>query len=63
VGKVKVAAFSISVDGFGAGPGQDLGEGEHLFCGIDLPGLGYAPVKTVSGDSATHVIIKKEIQQ
>jgi dihydrofolate reductase len=36
-----------------------LGEGEHLFSGINLPKLGFAPVKTVPGDNATHVLIKK----
>ena len=36
-----------------------LGEGEHLFSGINLPNLGFAPFKTVSGENATHVLIKK----
>ncbi len=36
-----------------------LGEGEHLFSGIDLPKLGFAPLKTVSGEKATHVLLRK----
>ena len=36
-----------------------LGEGEHLFSGINLPGLGYTPLKTVAGEKATHVFIGK----
>jgi dihydrofolate reductase len=36
-----------------------LGEGEHLFSGINLSKLGFAPYKTVSGENATHVLIKK----
>jgi dihydrofolate reductase len=36
-----------------------LGEGEPLFAGINLTALGYAPFKTVSGENATHVLIKK----
>jgi dihydrofolate reductase len=36
-----------------------LGEGEHLFSGINLSKLGFAPVKTVSGEKATHVLIKR----
>jgi dihydrofolate reductase len=37
-----------------------LGEGEPLFSGINLPGLGFAPVKTVFGEHATHVLIGKK---
>jgi dihydrofolate reductase len=36
-----------------------LGEGENLFSGIDLAQLGYAPFRTVRGENATHVFIKK----
>jgi dihydrofolate reductase len=36
-----------------------LGEGEHLFSGINLPNLGFTLLKTVSGKNATHVLIKK----
>ncbi|MGA8501484.1 MAG: dihydrofolate reductase family protein [Candidatus Sulfotelmatobacter sp.] len=36
-----------------------LGEGEHLFSGINLAQLGYAPFRTVRGENATHVFIKK----
>ncbi len=36
-----------------------LGEGEHLFYGINLARLGFIPVETVAGENATHVLIKK----
>ncbi|MGC1782041.1 MAG: dihydrofolate reductase family protein [Acidobacteriaceae bacterium] len=36
-----------------------LGEGEHLFSGMNLPQLGFAPYKTVHGEKATHVAIRK----
>jgi dihydrofolate reductase len=36
-----------------------LGEGEHLLSGINLPQLGFDSVKTVPGENATHVLIKK----
>jgi dihydrofolate reductase len=36
-----------------------LGEGEHLFSGINLSRLGFTPFKTVSGESATHFLIGK----
>ncbi len=37
-----------------------LGEGENLFAGINLHQLGYAVVRTVAGENATHVLIKKK---
>jgi dihydrofolate reductase len=36
-----------------------LGEGEHLFSGINLPALGFIPVGTSAGEKATHVLIRK----
>ena len=36
-----------------------LGEGEHLFSGINLPQLGFALVRTVAGENATHVFVRK----
>ena len=36
-----------------------LGEGENLFSGINLPKLGFASIKAVPGERATHIIIKK----
>jgi dihydrofolate reductase len=36
-----------------------LGEGEHLFSGINLPKLGFVASKTVAGERATHVLIGK----
>ena len=37
-----------------------LGEGEHLFAGINLCQLGFGPVRTVAGENATHVFLKKK---
>jgi dihydrofolate reductase len=37
-----------------------LGEGEHLFTGINLARLGFVPVKTVAGENATHVLVRKK---
>jgi dihydrofolate reductase len=34
-----------------------LGEGEHLFSGINLSSLGFTPFKTVSGENAAHFLI------
>jgi dihydrofolate reductase len=34
-----------------------LGEGEHLFSGINLASLGFTPFRTVSGENATHFLI------
>ena len=36
-----------------------LGEGEHLFSGINLAKLGFLPLKTIAGEQATHVFIGK----
>jgi len=36
-----------------------LGEGEHLFSGINLHQLGFAVVRTVAGENATHVFVGK----
>jgi dihydrofolate reductase len=36
-----------------------LGEGEHLFFGINLHQLGFTPFRTVAGENATHVFIRK----
>jgi dihydrofolate reductase len=36
-----------------------LGDGEHLFAGINLPQLGFEVVKTVGGEKAEHVVIKR----
>jgi hypothetical protein len=68
--KVRVAAFSISLDGSGAGPHQDadnpLGvRGLELHKWLlntqtfDLPRLGFVSVRTVSGENATHVLVQK----
>ena len=36
-----------------------LGEGEHLFNGINFPKLGFTSVERVPGEMATHVTIRK----
>jgi dihydrofolate reductase len=36
-----------------------LGSGEHLLDGIDLRLLGYECVKSVAGERATHVFLRK----
>jgi dihydrofolate reductase len=36
-----------------------MGAGEALFAGLNLPALGYAAVKTIAGERATHVYLRK----
>ena len=36
-----------------------LGEGEHLFAGMNWHELGLAPQRTVGGENATHVFLKR----
>jgi dihydrofolate reductase len=36
-----------------------LGEGENLFAGMNFHGVGFAPYKTVMGENAMHVFIRK----
>jgi dihydrofolate reductase len=36
-----------------------LGEGENLFSGMNLPKLGFASVKTVYGEKAMHLLLRK----
>lgn len=36
-----------------------LGEGEHLFSGMNWHALGFAPTKTVMGENAMHVVFRK----
>lgn len=36
-----------------------MGEGEHLFSGINLHQLGFTNVQTVAGENATHIFMKK----
>jgi len=40
-----------------------LGEGEHLFTGMNLHNLGLHPFRIVSGENATHVLIKRISQR
>jgi dihydrofolate reductase len=36
-----------------------LGEGEHLFNGMNLHDFGFAPFKTIMGENAMHVLLRK----
>ena len=36
-----------------------MGEGEHLFSGIDLPRLGFNNAQFVAGENATHVLVTR----
>jgi dihydrofolate reductase len=36
-----------------------LGEGEHLFAGIDLHQRGFAVVRSIAGENAMHIFMKK----
>jgi dihydrofolate reductase len=36
-----------------------LGEGEQLFSGMNLHGFGFAPFKTIMGENAMHVFLRK----
>lgn len=36
-----------------------LGEGENLFAGVNLPNLGFQPVRVTAGEEATHVILQR----
>ena len=61
--KLRVQSFAISIDGYGAGPNQDLrnplGSGEHLLQDIDMRALGYECTKYVAGERATHVFLRR----
>jgi len=37
-----------------------MGRGENLFAGLDMPGLGYEITKTVQGERALHVFLRKK---
>lgn len=37
-----------------------LGEGEHLFSGINLAALGFVPERVVAGEKATHFVLTKK---
>lgn len=37
-----------------------LGDGEHLFAGINLPQLGFTTVRSVPGENVTHVFIARK---
>jgi riboflavin biosynthesis pyrimidine reductase len=37
-----------------------MGEGEHLFAGMNLQQLGFHVVRSVAGENATHIFIEKQ---
>ena len=37
-----------------------MGEGEHLFAGINLQQLGFRVARSVAGENATHIVIEKQ---
>jgi dihydrofolate reductase len=37
-----------------------LGEGEHLFAGINFPQLGFTSVRSIPGENATHIFVEKK---
>ena len=37
-----------------------LGSGEHLFAGLDMKRLGYAPTEHIAGEKATHIVLTRE---
>lgn len=61
--KFRVNSFSISIDGYGAGPNQSLenplGSGEHLFANLDTPALGYQCTRHVATTGAMHCVLTK----
>jgi dihydrofolate reductase len=36
-----------------------LGRGEHLFHGLDLRALGYQVAESITGERATHLILRR----
>jgi hypothetical protein len=71
MGKLRVNCFTLSVDGYGAGPSQSresphlaispvlLGSGEHLLSGLDLRALGYRITEHNASDAAMHVVLTR----
>ena len=52
-------SYAVYVRKTDGSPAVLLGEGENLFSGINLHHLGFTNVRTVPGENATHVFIKK----
>jgi len=57
--RLRVHAFSISVDSYGAGPKQRRAprSGESLFAGVDAVALGYKCTSHAASPAATHVVL------
>ena len=56
VSRLRVQSFSISLDGYGAGPDQDL---ENPL-GVGGMALGYRYAEHVTTQQATHVVLKRD---
>lgn len=56
--RLRVNAFEIALDGYGAGPGQSL-DNPMGFADIDAASLGYVCTEHVSTEHATHVVLTK----
>jgi hypothetical protein len=66
--KLRVHTFSVSLDGYGAGPRQDVtnslgGGGEALWAGLDRPALGYRRVEHVPSAHATHGALARGLRR
>ncbi len=57
--KLRVSSFAVSVDGFGAGPSPNQGLENPI--GVGGVALGYESVKSVAGERATHVFLRKRV--
>jgi len=56
--RLRVHAFSISVDSYGAGQQRRAPRsGESLFAGVDAVALGYKCTSHAASPAATHVVL------
>jgi hypothetical protein len=55
--RVRVEGFTISLDGYGAGPNQDI---RNPLEGIDLRALAYECFQFVASEKATHVVLRRQ---
>ena len=66
--KLRINCFALSLEGYGAGPRQDLdnplgvgGEKLHewFLNGIDLVALGYRVADSIVSEAATHILLTR----
>ncbi len=64
--RLRVNSFTLSLDGYAAGPGQNLdnplgvgGIALHEFSLLDTPALGYRCSAQVTTPAATHVVLTR----